>query len=136
MKKPLLYLSLVLMVVLSGFNARPDKGHMKRLANNKMKMSATGKAMFNIGLLAEGDDWSDCVQRDYSLWGGEPGDVYEWYIDWSYANHPGWGRQFICNGEEMTGWKLDAGDVVTVKVISSDSDPDYEVWEGITECED
>lgn len=135
MKKPLLYLCLALVVVLSGFNDRPAKGTVLRIANKQLTAAHPAKAVFNIGLLAEEDDWSDCEQRDYSLWGGEPGDVYEWYIEWSYQNHPGWGRQFICNGESMTGWKLDAGDVVVVKVISSDSDPDYEVWEGITECE-
>jgi len=132
MKKNVLLLCLILVVVLSGFDARRHNGPVKRIANKTLKAGKT--SLFNIGLLAEQDDWSDCVQRDYSLWGGDLGDTFEWYIEWAYQNHPGWGRQFICNGESMTGWKLDAGDVVVVKVIPSDGDP-YEVWEGITPCE-
>jgi hypothetical protein len=135
MKKSVLFLSLFGVMVLFGFESRRHSGSVIRIANKVHKTS--GKpAFFNIGLLAEQDDWSDCVQRDYSLWGGETGDTFEWYIEWAYQNHPGWGRQFICTGESMPGWDLDAGDVVVVRVTPGNSDPVYEVWEGITECEE
>jgi hypothetical protein len=119
---------LLFVIALSSFSLQG------RLSSSKAKLM---KAFGAAGISSNKMDFGECPNQTYTVTYPGAGTTFDWYVEWSYANHPLWprGRQYVGSGTTLSGWDLQSGDVLYM-ITDAGTEGETEEWETIGTCQD